>query len=309
MQQWRWIGPLAVVGMALVGSAFAPAAEATAPSSCTGTESVAHRNLRYARATGVAASMQSLDLYLPKRRPGCGPTPIVVWVHGGAFSIGDKANQVADKVRLFTHEGWAFASVNYRLAGDPRSGPTAGRYPAQPRDLARALAFLRRHADEYQLRRDATMLLGHSAGAFLVALVATDASLLRTVGVSPDSVRCTVPLDTEGYDIREQIAAGGLRERMFRRAFGDDPATWDAASPIRLVAKAAPAGDFLMFTRGRLERAQGNVAFRDALRTAGTHADVMRVNPLTHRQVNAAVGKPGDTLVTPPLMTFLRGCV
>src|SRR4029079_15963247 len=115
-----------------------------------------------------------------------------------------------------------------------------GVYPAQARDVARALAFLRRHADEYHLRRDRTMLLGHSSGAFTVALVATDASLLRTVDVPPASVRCTVPLDTDGFDIREQIAMGGFRERMFRRAFGDDPSTWDAASPIRLVAERAP---------------------------------------------------------------------
>ena len=57
-----------------------------------------------------------------------------------------------------------------------------------------------------------------------------------------------------------------------------------------------------MFTRGRLGRAQGNVDFRDALRTAGVHADVVRAAPLTHRQVNEAVGKPGDTIVTPRLM-------
>jgi acetyl esterase/lipase len=253
--------------------------------------------------------MQSLDLYLPTRHPGCGPTPIVVWVHGGAFSIGDKANQVADKVRLFNREGWAFASVNYRLVGDPRSGPGAGRYPGQPRDLARALAYLRRHADTYHLRSDATMLLGHSAGAFLVALLATDASLLETLGVPPASIRCTVPFDTDGYDICEQIAAGGLRERMFRNAFGDDPSVWDAASPLRLAAATPPAGDFLMFTRGRAVRAQGNLAFRDVLRRAGVAADVVRVNPLTHRQVNEAVGKNGDTLVTPPLLRFLRGCL
>ena len=153
------------------------------------------------------------------------------------------------------------------------------------------------------------MLLGHSSGAFTVALVATDASLLRTVDVPPASVRCTVPLDTDGFDIREQIAMGGFRERMFRRAFGDDPSTWDAASPIRLVAERAPAGDFLMVTRGRLGRAQGNVAFRDALRRAGVAADVVRAAPLTHRQVNEAVGRAGDTIVTPPLMAFLRNCV
>ena len=235
---------------------------------------------------GVAARLQSLDLYLPDRRPGCGPTPIVVWVHGGGFRIGDKANQVRDKVRAFNREGWAFASVNYRLAGDPSSGSTEGRYPAQPRDLARALAFLRRHADEYHLRRDRTMLLGHSAGAFLVALLATDASLLPTVGVPNDSVRCTVPLDTGGYDIEAEIAAGGQRERMFRNAFGDDPATWDAASPIRLAAAVPPASDFLLFTRGRPARVQENLAFQ---RRAAS-----RRNPRRDRASEPAHAPPGE---------------
>ena len=306
MRSLRSVASGVALGVAVSG---APVAAASAAPTCTTAGTVVHRDVRYARDRGVAPRMQSLDLYLPKRRPGCGPTPLVVFVHGGAFSIGDKANQVADKVRLFTREGWAFASVNYRLAGDPRSGPSAGRYPAQPRDLARALAFLRRHADGYHLRRDATMLLGHSAGAFLVALLGTDASLLRTVGVPPESVRCAVPLDTDGFDIREQVAMGGFRERMFRNAFGDDPATWDTASPLRLAAEEKPAGDFLMFTRGRLGRAQGNVDFRDVLRAAGVQADVVRAAPLTHRQVNEAVGKPGDTIVTPPLMRFLRACV
>jgi acetyl esterase/lipase len=202
MQRWRWIGSLAVAGIALVGAALAPtAATATVPR-CAGTGAVAHRNLRYASASGVAPNLQSLDLYLPKRAPGCAPAPVVVWVHGGGFALGDKANRVADKVRLFTREGWAFASVNYRLAGDPRSGAGAGRYPAQQQDLAAALRYLRDHAREYRLRRDDTMLLGHSAGAFLVALEATDLSFVRDAGVPASSIRCTVPLVTEGYVFR-----------------------------------------------------------------------------------------------------------
>jgi len=64
-----------------------------------------------------------------------------------------------------------------------------------------------------------------------------------------------------------------------------------------------------MVTRGRLGRAEGNFAFRAVLRTAGVRADVVRAAPLTHREVNEAVGKPGDTIVTPPLMRFLRACV
>ena len=304
MRSLRTVASGVALGVAVTGLPARPADAA----SCATTGSVVHRDLRYAHDHGVVARMQSLDLHLPKRRPGCGPTPVVVWVHGGAFSIGDKHNQVADKVRLFTHEGWAFASLNYRLAGDPSSGPSHGRYPTQPRDLARALAFLRRHADEYHLRRDATLLLGHSAGAFLVALLATDPSLLHTVGVPPASIRCTVPLDTEGYDIREQIAVGGLPGRMFRNAFGDDPATWDAASPIRLASATPPHSDFLMFSRGRRDRYQENVAFRDVLRTAGARADVVRVNPLTHaagepggRKARRHAGHPAPDAVPPPL--------
>src|SRR5690242_14712027 len=106
MARARWIGPVA--GITLVGATLAPSAvSAAATPRCAGTGSVVHRDLRYARDRGVAARMQSLDLYLPTRRPGCGPTPVVVWVHGGAFSIGDKSNRVADKVRLFNREGWA----------------------------------------------------------------------------------------------------------------------------------------------------------------------------------------------------------
>ena len=38
-----------------------------------------------------------------------------MWVHGGGYSVGDKKNQVADKVHLFNEHGWMFVSVNYRL--------------------------------------------------------------------------------------------------------------------------------------------------------------------------------------------------
>jgi acetyl esterase/lipase len=306
----RTIVPGVVLGVAVTGAPAPATASTTAHAArCATSGTAVHRDLRYAHDSGVLPRLQSLDLYLPKRRARCGPTPLVVWVHGGAFSIGDKRNQVADKVRLFTREGWAFASVNYRLAGAPGSGATQGRYPAQPRDLARALAYLRRHADEYHLRPDATMLLGHSAGAFLVALVGTDPALLPAAGVPRDSVRCVVPLDIDGYDIGQQVGAGGFRARMYRNAFGDDPTMWAAASPILLAAKARPPAEFLIFTRGRPERSQHSVEFRDALRAAGTHADVVAVDPLTHAEVNASIGRSGDTFVTPPLMRFLRTCV
>src|SRR6266545_2547027 len=97
---------------AVVGCSGADgSSESTAAGRCSD-----HEDVRY----GSSSEAQALDLYLPARCDEA--VPLVVYVHGGGFRRGDKASKVDDKVRLFTGEGWAFASVDYRL------GP-AGVYP------------------------------------------------------------------------------------------------------------------------------------------------------------------------------------
>jgi acetyl esterase/lipase len=274
---------------------------------CAGTGSVAHRDLRYASSAGVAARLQSLDLYTPVRKAGCAAAPLVVWVHGGAFVTGDKANQLADKVKLFTGEGWAFASLNYRLVGDPGSGPTNGVYPAAEQDVAAAVAYLVRHAGGYAIDPHRVMLLGHSAGAFLVSLVSTDGSFLRAQDLGLRDVVCTASLDTT-YDIPAGVAAGGQAEAMWRNAFGNDPAVWRKASPPNNVAAGAPIPSFHIVTRGLPDRVGESQAFGATLRGAGVTATVQVVRGLTHEEVNDAVGQAGDTVVTPPLVQFFRSC-
>jgi acetyl esterase/lipase len=254
------------------------------PTSCRGTAFTAHRDLRYASSPGTAARLQSLDLYTPVRPAGCGAAPVVVWVHGGAFVTGDKANGIAKKVSLFTTEGWGFASLNYRLVDDPGAGPTTGRYPAPEQDVAAAVAFLRRSAGTYGLDAGRMVFLGHSAGAFLASLDTT-------------------------YDIPTQIAGGGGSEDMFRNAFGDDPEVWEEASPMRNVAPGRGIPDFLIVTRGTAARVSQASTFATRLRDADVPARLVLATGLTHDEVNGAVGAPGDTVVTPPLMDFFRDCV
>lgn len=279
------------------------------PSQCGGTGTVTHRDLRYAQSPGVAARLQSLDLYLPVRKAGCGPAPLVVYVHGGSYVTGSKSNNVADKIRLFNDEGWAFASIEYRLVGDEGAGATNGVYPAQPQDIAAALGFLAGRAGTYALDRHRILLMGHSAGAFLVALVATDGSFAAGAGLPLSDLVCTAPLDTETFSVADQIAGGGNQEAIHRLVFGDDPAVWDRASPIENVEPGRGIGDFLLVTRGSSARLAGNQRFQFALEAAGSSAGLVRAAPLTHPEVNDAVGKPGDQIVTPPLMAFFRGCV
>ena len=274
---------------------------------CTGKGTVAHRNLRYTQTTGTVANLQSLDLYLPVRDAGCRPAPLVVYVHGGGFVNGDKANRITDKVNLFNREGWAFASLNYRLVGAAGVGPGNGVYPAPERDIAAAIAYLRGHAAANGIDAGRVMTFGHSAGAFLVALESTDGSFLQGTGQHLADIACTAPLDTT-YDIAAQIAKGGTEEAMFRNAFGNDPAVWDRASPPHNVAAGKGIPDFHIVTRGLPDRVAQSQAFGSTLRSAGIPADVQVVRGLTHEEVNAAVGAAGDTVVTPPLMAFFRHC-
>ena len=303
--------PLAVfAAIALLGCAACSRDDGpSGAGDCTSDGSTAHRDLRYSEAPGTSAGMQSLDLYVPDRTSGCDrPTPLVVYVHGGAFAAGDKANKVGDKVRLFTGEGWAFASLNYRLVGKPGAGPTRGVYPAAEQDVADAVAYLADHAEDYDLDPTHVTLLGHSAGALLVALVGTDATFLSRAGLSLDDVACVVPVDTT-YDIPQQVAEGGLEGAMFRNAFGDDRTTWKQRSPTGNVVADAGVPAFYVLTRGDRARVAQARAFAEQLAAAGVDAQAVVVPGLSHDEVNDVIGEPGDIAVTPDLMTFLRGCL
>ena len=276
---------------------------------CTVSGMTLKQNIRYSTSPDVAAKYQSLDVYVPNRPAECTTTlPTVVWVHGGGFVTGDKTNNILDKARLFTGEGWVFASVNYRLVGATGVGPTQGKYPAAEQDVAAAVGYLVAHSSEHEINAGKVMFLGHSAGAFLVSLVSTDATFLQGAGLSLASVRCTASLDTT-YDIAHEIAGGGQAELMFRNAFGDDPAVWAQASPPNQVAPGKSIPKFRIVTRGQTDRVAQSQAFATTLQNAGVHAELQRAVGMTHEDVNDAVGAPGDTVITPPLMDFYRACL
>lgn len=254
---------------------------------------------------------RTLDAYLPPG-PSAAPRPVVVWVHGGAWFTGDKRNAIADKVALFAREGYVLVAVNYRLSPVPSASPAPDRirYPIHPQDVARAVAWVREHAAELGADPLRIALLGHSAGAHVVALVAADPGLLGAHGLGPSDLRCTASLDTEGYDVAAELAGPQTAEQraIYLNAFGEEPALWAAASPLAHVAPGAGIGPFLLASRGTAERRAGMEAFRAALAAAGVGAEVIDASSLTHEEVNTRIGAPGDAVVTPPLVAFLAGC-
>lgn len=113
------------------------------------------RDIEYARADGRSLK---LDLYVPdsKARP-----PLIVWVHGGAWRSGSKADMPLDAL---VARGYAIASVDYRLS-------TEAKFPAQIHDIKAAIRFLRAHCNEWNLSGDRIIVAGNSAGGHLAALV------------------------------------------------------------------------------------------------------------------------------------------
>lgn len=299
------------------GDAEPPATAAGAVGAAP-TDLEVHRDLVYVEDPQVDPELHSLDLVVPRPAEGCGPIPLVVFVHGGGFRRGDKGSAidgphpvgasgaaVSDKVVWAASHGWAFASVNYRLMGDPRSGPLLSAWPGEAQDVAAALAWLTDHAGDFGLDPGAVAVMGHSAGAFLAAQVGADEDLVTRAGGAASGLVCVIPVDIEGYDLAALAgrSPAGIWPTMF-----PDPEQWEPASPRLRVAERSPANDWLIVTRGGPGRHAGAQAMADAVVAAGGAAEVLAADPLTHREVNAAIGTRDDRAVTPTLTSFLSEC-
>lgn len=101
---------------------------------------------------------QKLDLYLPKEGHNL---PLIIWIHGGAWLSGDKANGVPLN---YLANGYAIASIDYRLSQDAI-------FPAQIQDCKAAVRWLRANAGKYDLDPNHFGAWGASAGGHLVAML------------------------------------------------------------------------------------------------------------------------------------------
>jgi arylformamidase len=229
-------------------------------------------------------ALQKLDYWRP-RQPG---SPLVVFVHGGGWKRGDKRHAAGQKASHFLEQGYGFASINYRLVPDCT-------VEEQARDVASSLAFLTKRADSLGFDETRIVLIGHSAGAHLSALVGTDLSYVKDAGLHPKSLHGVVPLDGACYDVPRQIAGGGgFMQDTYLQAFGNERERQLALSPLHHVA-APNAPAFLILHVRRVDGTAQSRALGEALEKAGTKSEVRGFEGFGlngHAEINRRLGDP-----------------
>lgn len=235
---------------------------------------------------------QAVDVYLPDTLSA--QSPVLVMVHGGGWIIGDKTNDRVweEKQAHWGALGYVFASVNYRMLPD---APVA----VQASDVASALKFVQDHAAQWGGDPAQLVLMGHSAGAHLAALIAADRALQAKAGLAP--WRGTVLLDSAALDVPSLLAPPDP-PRYAVRAFGEDPELWIALSPRHRLS--APSGQFFLICSSQRETSCPEARkFADSVHDTGGAAQVLPVD-LSHAEINSTLGS--NPITTPAVDSFFH---
>ncbi len=263
--------------------------------------------IEYNQIDGIDSNLLSLDIYYNNETNI--QKPVIVYVHGGGWSIGDKSSQIENKINLFRSLNYILISVNYRLSPFPFdiSNPNRIKYPDHNNDIADALLWIYDNIGQYGGNKNKIGLLGHSAGAHLVALTGTNGSFLESKGLSLSNIKGVAVIDTEGFDINEQVMNGD-NQNMYINAFGTDIAQNVNASPIYNVINTISYPKFLIAKRGNSQRIQYANDFINILEANGVSVSQVNGSIYDHSGINNAIGEPNETLITNMLKDFLVEC-
>jgi acetyl esterase/lipase len=224
---------------------------------------------------------QRMDVYLP---PNARNAPVLVMVHGGAWMFGNKAaaSVVDMKIEHWVRDqGFILVSVGYRFV--PQVDVMQ-----QAQDVARAVATAQASAPSWGGDAGRFVLMGHSAGAHLVALISASPDIARQQGARP--WLGTVALDSAALD-----TAALMRRRhmpFYDRVFGNDPAYWRTVSPTDTLASGAPPMLLVCSTQRRDGSCTQASQFATRVTAIGGRAEVVPED-LTHAQIDAELGLPG----------------
>ncbi|MEO5914502.1 MAG: alpha/beta hydrolase [Luteolibacter sp.] len=239
-----------------------------ASSAMLGAEEVM-KDIEYGNAGGESLC---LDARVP---PGEGPFPIAIIIHGGGWGSGDKTQDIDALFEPLTKAGFAWFSINYRLA--PKHP-----WPACFDDTRMAIGWVKAHARQYKGDPQRIALIGYSAGgqlALLAAIRADDSTRVQAVvGVAPAA-------DLVADSRRRGVVSKSLQnllilpEKLDEAAF----AKIAAISPAEEVKPGLPPFLLLQGTADQSVRHEDTLAFAGKLQKAKVPCEFVSLEGAPHR--------------------------
>jgi len=238
-------------------------------------------------------SRQQVDVYEPEG--AVDPLPLVLFIHGGGWRMGShKLVQV--KPAHLNAQGYYFASTGYRLVPDVSVAEQAG-------DIGAALRALRGQSGAIGFDPERIVIMGHSAGAHLAALVATDP---KYAGDAFDAIRGVVLLDGAGYDVTAQMASAAPELwQIYYNAFTADKAVQTALSPVTHVGGKDAANWLALHVEDRAESREQSEMLARRLSAAGAKAEAVAISGTDHGRMNRELGTEAGEAQTRAVDAFL----
>nr|WP_221634120.1 alpha/beta hydrolase [Nocardioides luti] len=197
------------------------------------------KNVAYAPETGKRGL---LDIYRPADGSASG-APVLLQVHGGGWTIGNKDQQGIPLMQHLAAKGWVCVAINYRLS--PRDA-----FPAHVVDVKRAIAWVKEHVAEYGGDPSYLAITGGSAGGHLSSLAAVTAN---DPAYQPgfEDADTTVQVAVPHYGVYDFAGSTGLKSaelmrdtflapKILQKRWTDSPDDFEAASPVLRVTADAP---------------------------------------------------------------------
>lgn len=257
------------------------------------------RNVAYGEHQRLlGGSATNMDVYRPE---GDKVTPVMIWIHGGGWKIGNKFG-VDEKPAYFNNQGFTLISINYRLVPEVDVA-------TQGQDVAQAIEWVKSHAAELKIDPERIFIMGHSAGAHLAALVGTNEEFLKGAGGTLADVRGIILLDGAGYDVPRQIKEAPLKSsrELYLEAFGDDASKYARVSPLEHISAGKGIPPFLiLYCAQRPDAKSQSTALGKKLERAGGSVKVVGCENKTHMTINREIGIEGDA-PTREISEFLDG--
>ena len=248
------------------------------------------RDIPYAEP---ANERQTLDVYAPENAKGL---PVIFWIHGGGWQTGDKS-EVQVKPKAFVDKGYVFVSTNYRLLPKVDMGTIV-------RDIAKSIHWVHDHIAEYGGDPNRILVMGHSAGAQLAALICTDDRYLKAEGLTLAGIKGCVPVDGDTYDVPLIIKTAAAKRKALGQPdpkfghyekFGSDPAKHRDFSAVNHISRDKGISPFLiLYVADSPETTAQAKRLASVLTKAGIPSKLVGAENSEHSKLNEKLGLPDD---------------